>query len=248
MVGRGAAGRIVVAVGLVAALAGCDARRLVRQYEYEEEMYLDLDGSATVTVNTSIAALKVLRGLDLDTRPTARVDRARLRRLFESPVTRVSRVSQPWRRDGRRFVQIRIEVDDVRSLSSAAPFEWSQYELQQAGEVVIYRQRVGAPASAEPFPGWSGSELVAFRIHLPSRIQYHNAPTRTVSRGNILEWEQPMADRLRGQPLELEARMEPQSILYSTLLIFGWAIAAAACLMAAAVYWVVRKGRASRSY
>lgn len=248
MVARGTLGRIVLALGLVAAVAGCDARRLVRQYEYEEEMYLDLDGSATLTVNTSIAALNVLRGLDLDTRPTARVDRTRLRQLYESPVSRVTRVSQPWRRDGRRFIQIRVEVDDVRALSAVGPFAWSRYELQRSGEQVTYRQRIGAPASATPFEGWNGSEIVAFRIHLPAKIQFHNAPSKTVARGNILEWEQPMADRLRGQPLELEARMEPRSILYSTLLIFGAAIAGAAVVLAAAVWWVVRKGRAARPY
>ena len=36
---------------------------LVRSYEYEEDIYLSLDGSAEVTVNASIAALVSLRGL-----------------------------------------------------------------------------------------------------------------------------------------------------------------------------------------
>ena len=68
--------------------------------------------------------------------------------------------------------------------------------------------------------GWNGREIVAFRLHLPSKIRYHNARPRG-RRGNILVWEQPLADRLRGAPLELEARMEPQSILYRTLWLFG---------------------------
>ena len=46
--------------------------------------------------------------------------------------------------------------------------------------------------------GWTGRELVAFRLHLPSKITYHTTRQR---RGNILVWEQPLADRLRGVPL-----------------------------------------------
>ncbi len=50
---------------------------------------------------------------------------------------------------------------------------------------------------------------------------YHNAGPGNPQRGNILEWEQPLTDRLRGEPLTIDARMEPQSILYRTLLLFG---------------------------
>ena len=35
---------------------------LFRQYEYEEEVYVSLDGTATVYVNASLAALNALRG------------------------------------------------------------------------------------------------------------------------------------------------------------------------------------------
>ena len=38
---------------------------LFRQYEYEEEMYLSLDGTATVYVNSSVPALNALRGSTL---------------------------------------------------------------------------------------------------------------------------------------------------------------------------------------
>ena len=82
----------------------------------------------------------------------------------------------------------------------------------------IYRQTVGAAAGKDAGDaGWNGREIVAFRLHLPSKIRYHNT-RREVGRGNILVWEQPLADRLRGVPLELDARMDAQSILYRTLL------------------------------
>ena len=44
-------------------------RRLFRQYEYEEEIYLSLDGTATVYVNSSMAALNALRGTSFDAEP-----------------------------------------------------------------------------------------------------------------------------------------------------------------------------------
>jgi len=52
---------------------------LFRQYEYEEEVYLSLVGSATVYVNSSLAALNALRGTAFDPFGSAlvrRVERA----------------------------------------------------------------------------------------------------------------------------------------------------------------------------
>ena len=56
-------------------------------------------------------------------------------------------------------------------------------------------------------------------MHIPSEILYHNAAG--VQRGNILEWDQPLAARLKGDALDLQVNMEPRSILYSTLLLFA---------------------------
>jgi hypothetical protein len=219
-------------------------RGIFREYEYEEEIYLKLDGSATVIVNTSIPALVALRGAPLEARPDATVDRTAIRRYFESPALTVSRVSRPWRRSGRRFVQVRIETDDIRTLAKAAPFAWSRYRLASRNGQIVYEQELGA-ASAAPPPqtNWTGRELVAVRMHVPSRIQYHNAPTRQVERGNILSWEQPLRDRLAGKPLALEVRMESESILAKTLTIFGLSATAAFTLLAAIVWWVRRSGR-----
>ena len=70
------------------------------------------------------------------------------------------------------------------------------------GDLFIYQQTVGASAGKDAGnAGWNGREIVAFRLHLPSKIRYHNT-RRDVGRGNILVWEQPLADRLRGVPLD----------------------------------------------
>lgn len=238
---------------LVCSSLSCNGR-LIRQYEYEEEMYLDLDGSATVVVNASVAALVALRGLDLPTDADARLDRQRVRSAYESDVTRVTRVSRPWRRDGRRFVQIRVEVDDVRRLSAARPFDWSEYALSQQGETRTYRQVVrGTPRPVPSWAGWNGSEIVGFRVHLPSIIRYHNVrdmetgETRDVDRGNILTWEQRLSDRLAAKPLDMEARVDFRSILGRTLRLFVGAFGAAVVLLGAIIWWTARRGRKRRA-
>jgi hypothetical protein len=238
---RRAAATVLAGVMMVASL-GC-GRGLFRQYEYEEEIYLKIDGSADIVVNTSIPALVALRGVNLSTDPNVQIDRDRLRAFFQSPSTTVTRVSRPWRRAGRRFVQVRLETANIRTVSQAAPFAWSAYRFDPRDGLFVYRQTMGAPAGATPASaGWNGSELVAVRMHIPAKIRYHNAPSKEVERGNIVEWEQSLRDRLAGKPLDIEVRMETESILSRTLLIFGVSAAAALTLLAAIVLWVRRAG------
>jgi len=84
---------------------------------------------------------------------------------------------------------------------------------------------------------------VAVRVHLPSRIRYHNAGADNLKRGNILVWEQSLKDRQAGKPLEIEARIEQASILYTTLLLFAISGALALLVLALIIWWVVRKGK-----
>jgi hypothetical protein len=238
-------GWCAAAAALVAAvsLSACAGRGLVKYYEYDEDIYLSIDGSATIYLNASIPALVNLRGMDLDVRPTANVDRAKIRRLFTTSATRVTRVSR-WRRFGRQFVQVRMSVDDITKLGSAAPFSWATYRIERRDGPAVYRQHLGASAGVPVGEvGWKGGELVAVRLHLPSRITYHNAGADNLKRGNILVWEQPLADRQAGKPLDIEARMEQTSILYSTLMLFAASGLLALLVLAAIICWVVRKGR-----
>jgi hypothetical protein len=237
--------RLCVLCGLCVLVVGTiacgGATSIFRQYEYEEEIYLSLDGSATVYVNSSLAALNALRGTSFDASPTARVDVPAIRAFFNSATTRVTRVSQS-RRNGRRYVHVRLDADDVRGLEQVPPFAWSTYDFRRDGDLFIYHQTVGDSAtSGEGGRGWNGREIVAFRLHLPSKIRYHN--TRPEVRGNILVWEQPLADRLYSRPLALEARMDPQSILYRTLWLFGITFVAVGLGFVVVIWWVMRKGR-----
>jgi hypothetical protein len=243
----------------VVALTSCSGRGgkvsdaiFGKQYEYEEDLTIALDGSATLVVNASLASLVALRGFDLNVDPNARFDRDAVRPLFESPVAEVTRVSRPWKRDGRRFVQVRYNIPDIRRLSEAKAFAWSKYTLEQHDGHHIFTQTVGPsamkPGSLQNY-GWKGQELVAFRLHLPSRIVHHNArdvdsnETLTPERGNILRWEQYLADRLEGRPVRVEVKMESQSILRRTLWIFAGAFAGALVLIALMIWWFMRSGR-----
>jgi hypothetical protein len=229
---------LVTATNVVLAACGIGAKR----YEYEEELYLSLDGSARLNVNSSVPALVALHGVDLPIDPSAWLDRARVRALFTAPgVTPSVNVS---RRDGRRYVHISVSVDDVHELAEVPVLASSRYELKRTEDVIEYRQTVGAAAGkAVGDVGWSGRETVGFRMHVPSEILFQNAPGGP-QRGNILAWEEPLSDRLNGDTIELHVRMKPESILYTTLLLFGGTVVAAALTFAAVLWWISRRGGA----
>src|SRR6266446_5621507 len=125
---RGAA--LVLATAIAAIATACGSGGLFRQYEYEEEMYLSLDGTATLYVNSSLAALNALRGTSFDTSPSSGGDRSAVRAYFATPHTRVVSVKTS-RRSNRDFVHVRLDVDDVRHLADAAPFSWSRYAFKK---------------------------------------------------------------------------------------------------------------------
>ena len=242
-----------MAVVFIAAAAGaaCKGGFLGKQYEYEEDLSLSLDGSATLIVNASIPALVALRGLDLDLNPATRPDLNRIRAAYQSPVTEVTRVSPPWRRGGRRFVQVRLNIKDIQKLGETPPFSWSRYALTVQNGHHVFEQTVGASAlrpGTLQNVGWNGSEIVAFRLHLPSRIIWHNSrdldtnqPT-SPARGNILAWEQHLADRLDGAPLDIRIELDSQSILHRTLWLFAGAFAAAVAALALLIWFTMSKG------
>ena len=237
------AGRVAVCVVLCcsAIATACSGRVLKPQYEYEEELYLGLDGSATLNLNASVPALVALHGVDLPTDARARLDRDRVRALFAHPDSDVALSTS--RRDGRRFVHVSVQVDDVRRLAQIRMFGWSRYEFRRDSDRIEFNQVVGPSARRNVSDvGWDGSELVAFRMHLPSEILFHNS-SADVRRGNILEWEQPLSVRTDGEPLDLRVQMAPESILYRTLLLFGSTVVAAALTFAAVVWWLARRGR-----
>lgn len=257
--------RAVVAALVVAALvSACNGQRgpLGPEYEYEEDLTLALNGSATLIVNASVPGLVALRGLPLNPDLKTRGDllKKQIQDLYGSPATKVGRISM-WTRHGRRYVGIHLTVPDIRALSKVAPFSWATYELREAGEQVVFRETLSRPAGhagdALAKAGLTGDEIVAFRLHLPARIRHQNShyldrpDSRPAARGNILTWEQRLGQRLEGKPVAyaedrtsdvMEVRMDRQSILYRTLWLFGMAFLAALLVIAGLIWLTMRRG------
>ena len=219
-----------------------------------------MDGSAEIIVNTSVAALMALRGISIGA-VGVRPDRDATREIIAKSGCPVTYVGRPWSRSGRHFVQIRLAVAEIASFSSCPLLSWSTYALEPFEDGLRYHQRVGAPSGSTPagvaestLPGveWSGQELVAFRVHVPSRVRYHNVKRLEdgsdgdMDRGNIGSWEQTLADRRAGKPIDIEVRMDAESILRRTLWLFAGSIVAAALTMVTIVWFVKRRGRARR--
>ncbi len=252
---------IAVCIAAIAVNIACGVvNPFAAHYEYEEQVYLSVDGRATVVVDASVPALVALRGLALDPSPSATVDRDAVRRVLEQNGCRVDSVSRPWTRNGRRFVQMQVAIDDVRKPVSCGLLAWSSYALTPIDPNGLrYTQTIGPPPAPQTIPGmdsrypfpvspWDGSELVAFKLHAPSRIIYQNVKrldgsTGETERGNILTWEQRVTDRLAGKTVNIDVRMEATSILYTTLWIFGGAFAAAVLVLVLIIWMVMRKGR-----
>ena len=239
--------RLAFAFVLIAVLASIACGNVItRKYEYEEEVFLGLDGSATLYVNASVPALVALRGMKLPLDGRARLDRQVVRDLYESPVSHVASVTTS-RREGRRYVHLRITVPDVRRLAEAPAFAWSAYKFLAGDGQFEFSQTVrDAAGQSVGNVGWDGSELVAVRLHLPSVITNHNSPTRKTERGNIVVWEQPLAERQKGVPLEVQATIQNQSILFRTLALFG-AMGVLVVLTFIAAIWYVKSRKPASS-
>ena len=129
-----------------------------------------LDGSATVYVNAAVPALVALRGVDLplDPKAPARSPGGARRSSKHRPRTWQRHAS---RRDDRRYVHLRVDVDDIRRLSGIADVRVVRLSLRRRGDAAEYAQKVGAAAGPRGRRGRvEGQELAAFRLHLPSRV------------------------------------------------------------------------------
>ncbi len=236
--------RLSLALLLLTVLASLACENVItRKYEYEEEVFLALDGSAAVYVNASVPALVALRGFKLPLDPSARLDRMIVRDLYNTPVSNVESVTLS-RKEGRRYVHLRLDVPDIRRLNEAVPFAWSTYRYLEGDASFEFGQDIKAAAGQDVGNvGWNGDELIAVRVHLPSVVTDQNSPSRKVERGNIVVWEQPLAERLKGTPLEIQASMEKESILFRTLALFG-AMAVLAAATFVGFIWFVKTRKA----
>ena len=163
--------RLAFALVLVAVLASIACGNVIaRKYEYEEEIFLALDGSATVYVNASVPALVALRGVVAAAR-SARAPRSpgRARSLRDAGVARRQRDHVAPR--GPPLRPPANDVADIRRLGEAPPFAWSTYRYHEQDGQFEFTQTMRAAAGSERRQCRLGRhELIAVRLHLPSKV------------------------------------------------------------------------------
>lgn len=234
--------RVVLALLVALSLHGCVA------YEFEHEFWLRVDGSGTVNVTARPelwAAMKGVRGLsaaDEDGSLQA------LRSLFESSGLRVRRVTLTHR-GGRPYLFVSADFADVNRLAGTPAFPDLALTVRPDGDGSRLRVdgRWARPPGLPDPPFAERDGLMAVRFHLPSKVYSHRNAFAGVERGNIVGWRETVTEGVAGRPLEVGAVMDRRSILLSTVGLFATAIAIAALLMTAVVWWVVRKGRRSQA-
>jgi hypothetical protein len=231
----GAGPRLAAALLLVAAFRGC------LTYEYEHEVWLQVDGSGTVNVTGRPALWTAFKSLPLDeSGPEAM--KVAARELFERSGLEVKRVTVTKRR-GHLYLFVSAEFRDVNRISYTPAFPDLRLGLRRVGGRLILDGSWQRPIEALPGGKNDREGLVAVRFHLPSKVYGHRRAADGVERGNILGWRQGTAEALDGGRLELGAEMDERSILSSTVMLFAGAVVLAVILLAVALWAVVRQGR-----
>ena len=83
-----------------------------------------------------------------------------------------------YRRHGRRFVHVQARRERHRRAAAPCAALMVALSARSTGGGVPLSCRKSGPAAQLDVGdvGWTGRELIAFRVHLPSRINFHNAP------------------------------------------------------------------------
>jgi 8-oxo-dGTP pyrophosphatase MutT (NUDIX family) len=221
---------------LLLSLGGC------LTYEYEHEFWLDVDGSGTVNVTGRPGLWTAMKGLGDPEDPDATATEDAARELFERSGLTVKRVTLT-RRGGQAYLFVSAEFSDVNRLSYTPAFPDLRLALENGEGRLRLEGSWQRPMDAPQAGDRDREGLMAIRFHLPSRVYSHKNATDGVERGNILGWRQDLGAALDGGRLELGAVMGQRSILFSTVMLFGGAVALAVLLLALAFWALIRRGR-----
>ena len=231
----GASPRLAAALLLATALRGC------LTYEYEHEIWLQVNGSGTVNVTGRPALWTAFKSLPLDEADPEGMKRA-ARNLFERSGLQVKRITITKRR-GHRYLFVSADFGDVNRISYTPAFPDLRVGLRREGGRLRLDGSWQRPLEALAGGADDREGLMAVRFHLPSKVYGHRRAADGVERGNILGWRQETAAALDGGRLDLGADMDERSILSSTVMLFAGAVVLAAVLLALALWAVVRQGR-----
>jgi hypothetical protein len=221
---------------LAVSLSGC-----VR-YEYEHEVWLEVDGSGSLYVTGRPALWAAFKGVGRPEDPEKTISHEALRRLFESSGLRVRRVLRT-RRSGQTYYFVSADFKDVNALGGTPAFPDLTLALKREGQELRFEGAWTPPQQIPQVDDADRVGLMAVRLHLPSKVYEHKNAFAGVERGNILTWRQDVAQGLAGHPLEVGARMDRRSILLTTVALFGEALLAAVAFVALLVYLAYRRGR-----
>jgi hypothetical protein len=215
----------------VAPLRGCVA------YEFEEEFWLQVDGSGSVNVTATPELWHAFKGVTLGEDP-----RQSVRRLFEASGLSVRRVTITSR-EGRPYLFVAADFRDVNALPGTPAFPDLKLSYREVGQG-LELDGTWTPKPPEATHGSPRRDgLLAVRFHLPSKIYSHRNAYAGVERGNIVGWREDVSSGLEGRPLSFGALLDRRSILWSTVSLFFAAIGAAGLILGGTVYLVARKGR-----
>ncbi len=227
--------RLAAALLLVTALRGC------LTYEYEHEIWLQVDGSGVVNVTGRPALWTAFKSLPLDESDPEAMKKA-ARKLFEESGLEVRRVTVTKRR-GHRYLFVSAAFKDVNRISYTRAFPDLRVGLRREDGRLSMDGSWQRPIEALPSGEKDRDGLMAVRFHLPSKVYSHRHAADGVERGNILGWRQDTAAALDGGRLEFGATMDERSILSSTVMLFAGAVVLAVVLLSVALWAVVRQGR-----
>lgn len=221
---------------LAPALRGCVA------YEYEHEFWLQVDGSGSVNVTGRPGLWLAFKGVGSGSDAEPEALRAAARAVFERSGLQVRRVSVT-RREGRPYLFVAADFADVNRLAGTPAFPDLRIGLRRGAGRLVLEGAWQARAEGRDAGGGDRDGLMAVRFHLPSRVYAHQNAFEGVERGNIVSWRQAVAAARAGAPLAFGAEMDERSILGSTVMLFGGAIAAALGILGLSLWLAARRGR-----
>ncbi len=204
------------------------------RYEYEEEVFLEVDGSGRLRVSGSAEILETLHEA-----PDGSVSSMQSR--FEGTGLTVDSVRET-ERQGRKYVHVQGRFTDWNELCAHPAYRHRECRLEgnDDGELELH---LTLPSPERTVPeGVPSDALLALRFHFPSTVRFHNS-SAGIQRGNIVGWEQTVTEYFASPELVVDARFERRSVLATTFAILGAAVAAVLFCVASLLFLMVRKGR-----
>jgi hypothetical protein len=212
---------------LLVGVSGCTT------YEYEEEVFLDVDGSGEIRMSGSTTVVGALHELE-------EPDVERAKALFEGEGVDVLSALET-ERDRRKFVHVEARFSDWEELCRLPAFHGRRCRLTIGDEGLALELSLPPPRGTAP-EGLDPQALLALRYHVPSTIRYHNSP-RDIERGNILSWQRTIREHFAGRPLDVEVHFDRRTVLAAAVSVMGFALALVALSIGTTLLVMVRKGR-----